>query len=47
MKEGLEEAIKIIDKEVEFAKEVNPVMTLGMNQIKELIIKRLKFINEN
>ena len=31
--------ISIIDEEVEYAKEVSQQMTLGMLQIKELIIK--------
>ncbi|NCI20621.1 hypothetical protein [Clostridium botulinum] len=49
MKEGLEEAIKIIDKEMELAKQINPVMALGMDQIKDLIIRRLKleFVKED
>lgn len=49
MKEGLEEAIKIINKEMELAKQINPVMALGMDQIKDLIIRRLKleFVKEN
>lgn len=42
MKKGLEEAIKIIDKEVEFANTVNPHMALGMLQIKDLIKRRLR-----
>jgi len=33
------EIIKIIDKEIEYAKEVNSQMALGMLRIKELIIK--------
>jgi len=33
------EIIKIIDKEIEFAREVNSQMALGMLRIKELIIK--------
>jgi len=33
------EIIKIIDKEMEFAREVNSQMALGMLRIKELIIK--------
>lgn len=49
MKEGLEEAVKIIDRELEFAKQVNPVMAMGMLQIKDLIKRRLKleFLKED
>lgn len=39
--QGLRKAIEIIDKEIEYAKTVNPVMTLGMQQVKALIIKEL------
>lgn len=48
MREGLEEAVKIIDKEVEIAKTINPYMALGMQQIKDLIQRRLKleFVKE-
>ena len=35
-------AIDIIDKEQEYAKEVNPVMCLGMEQIKMLIKKEIQ-----
>lgn len=49
MREGLEEAIRIIDKEMEFAKTVNPHMALGMEQIKALIKRRLRleFVKED
>lgn len=49
MRKGLEESIKIIDKEMKLAKQINPVMALGMDQIKDLIIRRLKLesVNEN
>lgn len=39
---GLKKAISIIEKEVEFAKTVNPQMAMGMNQVKMLIEKELK-----
>jgi len=39
MQFDLIEIIKIIDKEIEFAREINPQMALGMLRIKELIIK--------
>ena len=42
MLEGLMKAIEIIDKEQEYAKEVNPIMYLGMEQIKELINKEIQ-----
>ena len=37
MKIDIVEINKIIDKEMEFAKEVNPVMALGMSHIKRMI----------
>ena len=39
MQFDMTEIIKIIDKEIEFAREVNSQMALGMLRIKELIIK--------
>ena len=39
---GLIKAIEIIDKEQEYAKEVNPVMYLGMEQIKKLINEEIQ-----
>ena len=39
---GLIKALEIIDKEQEYAKEVNPIMCLGMEQIKELINKEIQ-----
>ena len=39
MQFDLTEIIKIINKEMEFAREVNSQMALGMLRIKELIIK--------
>lgn len=39
MKIDIEIINKIIDKEMDYAKEVNPVMALGMNQVKEVINK--------
>lgn len=42
MRKGLEEAIKIIDEEIEVAKGINPFMALGMEQIKKLIENKLK-----
>ena len=39
---GLIKALEIIDKEQEYAKEVNPIMYLGMEQIKELINKEIQ-----
>ena len=39
VKLDVNEIIKIIDKEMEFAREVNSQMALGMLRIKELIIK--------
>lgn len=49
MREGLEEAVKIIDNELEFAKQVNPVMAMGMQHVKNLIKRRLKleFLKED
>ena len=42
MLKGLMKAIDIIDKEQEYAKEVNPIMYLGMEQIKKLINKEIQ-----
>lgn len=42
MEKGLKKAIEIIDKEIEFAKKVNPQMALGMSQIKMLLKKELQ-----
>lgn len=42
MLEGLMKAIYIIDKEQEYAKEVNPIMYLGMEQVKKLIKKEIQ-----
>ena len=42
MLEGLMKAIDIIDKEQEYAKEVNPIMYLGMEQVKKLIKKEIQ-----
>ena len=42
MVEGLIKALEIIDKEQEYAKEVNPIMYLGMEQIKKLINKEIQ-----
>ena len=42
MLEGLMKAIDIIDKEQEYAKEVNPIMYLGMEQVKMLIKKEIQ-----
>lgn len=47
MIEGLEEAIRIIDKEMRFAKKLDLSLDLdmapGMERVKELIEKRLEF----
>ena len=40
-KAGLKKAIKIIEEEMEYAKQVNPQMAIGMSQIKMLIEKEL------
>ena len=42
MVEGLIKALEIIDKEQEYAKEVNPIMYLGMEQIKKLINEEIQ-----
>lgn len=39
---GLREALRIIEKEMEFAKFVNPQMAMGMCQVKEKIENRIK-----
>lgn len=39
MKIDVEKINEIIDKEVEFAKQVNPVMALGMEQIRTILNK--------
>lgn len=41
-KKGLEKAIEIIEKEMEFARTVNPQMTAGMIQIKNLIKEEIE-----
>ncbi len=38
----LDKAIVIIDQELEFAKQVNPQMAMGMTRIKELIERELQ-----
>ena len=40
-KDGLEKAIEIIDKELEFAKVVNSQMAMGMEQVRMLISKEV------
>lgn len=42
MIDGLKEAIRIIEKEIEYAKAVNPQMAMGMCQVKEKIENRIK-----
>ena len=42
MIDGLKEAIRIIEKEIEYAKTVNPQMALGMCQVRDLIENRIK-----
>ncbi|AIY85372.1 hypothetical protein U729_3103 (plasmid) [Clostridium baratii str. Sullivan] len=37
MKIDIEEINEIINKEIEFAKQVNPVMALGMEQIRRVL----------
>lgn len=39
---GLSVALDIIESEMQFAREVNPVMAMGMSRIKELIEEELK-----
>lgn len=39
MKAGLNKAIEIINEELEFAKQVNLQMALGMDRVKSLINK--------
>lgn len=46
MIKGLEKALSIIQEEQEYTKEVNPVMYLGMEQVKFLIIKEIIDIKE-
>ena len=46
MKEGLEKALEIIAKEKEFAKQINPIMAMGMEQIEKLIKKELNTDNK-
>lgn len=41
MTKGLKLAIEIIEKEMEYAKQVNPQMAMGMSQIKMLIEKEI------
>ena len=47
MIKGLKYAVKIIEEEIEFARNVNPIMTLGMIQIKELLEREVKEIESN
>ena len=42
MTDGLGRAIKIINEEIEIAKEINPQMALGMIQVKNVIELELK-----
>lgn len=42
MIDGLKEAIRIIEKEIEYAKTINPQMTIGMYQVKQTIENRIK-----
>lgn len=36
------EIFEIIDKEIEFAKQINPVMALGMSQIKRMLEEKME-----
>lgn len=47
MKIDVEKINEIIDKEVEFAKQVNPVMALGMEQIRKILNKYDDELEEN
>lgn len=47
MIEGLEKAIEIIQKEKEFAVQVNPQMAMGMSQIENLIKKEINKSKES
>ena len=43
MIDGLKEAIRIIEKEIEYAKTANQQMALGMSQVRDIIeIRRAK-----
>lgn len=42
MTEGLKESIAIIDKEIEAAKRINPIIVMGMERIKDVIMERLE-----
>lgn len=37
---------ELIDKEIEYAKQVNPVMALGMSQIKKILNEEAEKENE-
>lgn len=42
MLEGLKKAVEIIENEKRYAREVNPLMALGMSQVQMLIEKEIK-----
>lgn len=42
----IEKINELIDKEIEFAKKVNPVMALGMKQIRDILNKEEEKENE-
>lgn len=42
MIDGLKEAIRIIEKEIEYAKTANQQMALGMSQVRDIIENRIK-----
>ena len=42
MIDGLKEAIRIIEKEIEYAKTVNQQMALGMSRVRDIIESRIK-----
>lgn len=42
MVEGLKRAIEIIEAEMVYASSVNPIMALGMDQVRQLIKKEIE-----
>ena len=41
MIDGLKEAIRIIEKEIEYAKTVNQQMALGMSRVRDIIESKI------
>lgn len=47
LQSGLKKAKEIVEKEMEFAKKVNPQMAMGMSQVLKLIEKEIKNESED